>query len=64
MLSNPDLEQVCVVGSGLPQPMALIVLSAAARMKPESELKESIEQTLTQVNSHLESYEKVECAVV
>ncbi len=32
---NTDIEQVCVVGMGVPQPMALVVLSAAGKIKKQ-----------------------------
>ncbi|MCX7637351.1 MAG: AMP-binding protein [Cyclobacteriaceae bacterium] len=65
MLSrNPDIEQVCVVGMGVPQPMALVVLSAAGKAKSKDEITASLSQTLAEVNKHLETFERLETAVV
>jgi len=65
MLSkNPDIEQVCVVGMGVPQPMALVVLSAAGKAKSKEEITASLSQTLAEVNKKVEAYEKLETAVI
>jgi long-chain acyl-CoA synthetase len=62
--SNPDIEQVCVVGMGIPQPIALTVLSASAKAKARDALKESLKRTLEIVNQSLESFEHVKAAVI
>ena len=61
---NQDIEQVCVVGMGVPQPIALIVLSAAGKAKAKGELAKSLTATLAEVNTQLESYEKLQCMVI
>ena len=52
---NNYIEQVCVVGNGIPQPIALAVLSEDARNS--NDLKESISQTLHNVNKTLDKHE-------
>lgn len=64
LLTNPDIEQVCVVGNGIPQPIALTVLSAAAKSKAKELVIESIRKTIEEVNQMLESYEHVKAAVI
>ena len=64
LLTNSDIEQVCVVGMGIPQPLALTVLSAAGKAKSKQELTQSLAASLVEVNAGLESYEKLEKAVV
>ena len=64
LLANPDIDQVCVVGMGIPQPIALIVCSAAGKVKPKAALKESLRASLLQINQLMEDYEKLECAVI
>ncbi|MFM9838663.1 MAG: AMP-binding protein [Cyclobacteriaceae bacterium] len=64
LLGNADIEQVCVVGMGIPQPIALTVLSVVGKAKPKQELIQSLSASLTEVNAGLESYEKLEKAVV
>jgi len=64
LLANTDIEQVCVVGMGIPQPLALIVLSAAGKSKSKEAIIESLSASLKEVNAELESYEKLEKAVI
>ncbi|MBL0741618.1 AMP-binding protein [Chryseolinea lacunae] len=64
LLQNPDIDQACVVGMGIPQPIALINLSAAGKSKSKDAIRDSIAQTLEHVNPSLESYEKLEAAVI
>lgn len=64
IMANPDIEQACVVGMGIPQPIALIMLSPAGKGKSKDEIIKSLSSSLEQVNPTLESYEKLEKAVV
>lgn len=64
LLNNTDIEQVCVVGVGIPQPIALIILSASAKVKSKESVFESLSRILEQVNSNLEHYEKLEKVVI
>jgi long-chain acyl-CoA synthetase len=64
LAQNTDLEQVCVVGMGVPQPMALVVLSALGKSKTKEAVVDSISQTLSEINPSLESYETIEKAIV
>ncbi|NCF72370.1 MAG: AMP-binding protein [Gammaproteobacteria bacterium] len=57
--SNPLFEQVCVIGSGLPAPIAVVVLSDAAQHLPKSSVEESFLATLVDTNAHLESHERI-----
>jgi len=61
---NTDLEHICVVGTGIPQPIALVIPSETGKVKSQAELSASIEATLKEANQHLESYEKISKAVV
>lgn len=63
-LSNTMIEQICIVGMGVPQPMALVVLSALGKSKANQEIIESLSKTIQEVNLGLESYEYVEKAVI
>ncbi|NJN43145.1 MAG: AMP-binding protein [Flammeovirgaceae bacterium] len=62
--ANTDIDQVCVVGMGIPQPIALIVLSPAGKAKSKEQIIESLSKTLTEVNTKLENYEKLETGVI
>lgn len=59
-----DIENACVVGMGIPQPIALVVLSASAKQKTKEELISSISSVLRQLNTTLNSYEQIEKVVV
>lgn len=64
LLANEDIEQVCIVGMGIPQPIALTVLSATGKAKSKEALIQSLSSSLVQVNAGLESYEKLEKSVI
>ena len=64
MAQNADIEQVCVVGMGVPQPIALTVLTAGARQKSRDELIHSVDTTMKEINKHLESHEQLATAVI
>lgn len=61
---NPVLEQVCVVGAGLPQPIALVVLSDMGRNMDRQDVIDSLETTLKRVNPSFKSYEALTKAIV
>ena len=64
LLSNTDIEHVCVVGTGVPQPIALICLSGSGQKKTKDELVDSLSQTLNILNPSLEKYERLEKIVI
>lgn len=64
LLANTDIESVCVVGMGVPQPLALVVPSPAGLAKTREALSSSLTAILNEVNGKLESYEKIEKIVV
>ena len=61
---NYLIEQICIVGSSLPQPIGLLVLSIEARTKDREYLKESLAKTLELVNPQLEKHERIKKLVV
>ena len=62
--SNTDIEQACVVGMGVPQPLVLIVLSPLGKSKSKEEVTKSLVETMDIVNKELEAYEKLHAAVI
>ena len=63
--TNKNIEQVCVVGNGLPQPIALITLSEIGSNKEKSDLiVSSLTDTLQIVNLKLDSHERIHRVVV
>ena len=61
---NPNIEQLCVVGMGIPQPLALIVPSAEANEKFRPDLIENLINTINTINPTLEKHEKIEKIIV
>lgn len=64
LLHNTDIEQVCVVGMGIPQPIALIVLSAIGKTKAKNEIIKSLSDSIAEVNPTIEHYEHIKKAVI
>jgi long-chain acyl-CoA synthetase len=64
ILSNTDLEQVCVVGSGLPQPLAITTLSATGKKKTGEQIESSLKDTVRLVNASLDPHEKLYKVVI
>ena len=62
--SNKDIEQVCVVGDGLPQPIALITLSDIGEAKNTDDLAKSLQMTKNLVNSKINQHERLKNIVV
>src|SRR5690606_31169630 len=61
---NHFIEQICVLGRGLPQPVALVVLSELGRKKGRPEVELSLTATMNSVNEGLVDYERVRQVVV
>ena len=61
---NTDIEQICIVGTGIPQPIALITLSELGRAKSREDLCEGLIETVNEVNPHFEKHEKIEKVVI
>lgn len=61
---NAFIDQICVGGQQLPQPIALVVLSEIGRRAGRQVVNSSLEQTLSQLNPRLHGYERVRKVVV
>lgn len=61
---NNLIEQVCVVGQSLPQPIALVVLSDLGKSLDREVVTQSLASTLSELNPKLKSYERVQRVVV
>lgn len=64
VLKNQLVEQICVVGSSLPQPIGLLVLSVDGKTKDRNMLQQSLVETLQQVNRELEKHERLQKMIV
>ncbi|MBC3784034.1 AMP-binding protein [Spirosoma utsteinense] len=61
---NNHIEQVCVTGQQLPQPIALIVLSETARQTDRQTVAQGLQQTLDALNERVHNYERVRKLIV
>jgi len=64
LLVNENVEMTCVVGMGIPQPIALIILSASGKAKSKEELSQSLSTMFADLNPTLEPFERLEKAVI
>ena len=62
--ANKNIENVCVVGTGLAQPIALVVLSEYGQNCTAEDVAQSLATTLGVVNPKLETHEKIKSVVV
>jgi long-chain acyl-CoA synthetase len=61
---NTDIEQICVVGTGIPQPIALVTLSELGKIKTKEAITNSLIESVKAMNSLLEKHEKIEKVVI
>jgi long-chain acyl-CoA synthetase len=61
---NPNVEQVCVVGTGLPHPIALVTISEFGNSNSSFVFSNSLIDTIHQLNFQLEKHEEVKKVVV
>lgn len=64
LMSCDLVEQVCVVGMGIPQPLALVTLNELGRQQSREAINHALSVLLQQINAGLEEYEKLKKAVV
>lgn len=61
---NSFIEQICVIGEWLPQPVGLVVLSELAKGVDKAAIAEQLQATLDTINPTLKPYERVQKLVV
>ncbi|MEO1732668.1 MAG: AMP-binding protein [Pseudomonadota bacterium] len=65
LAENPYVEQICVMGYGMPQPVAVVVMSEEApAVAAMSKDNAGLAETLTATNNRLEAHEKLSHIVV
>lgn len=65
LAENPYIEQMCVMGYGLPQPVAVVVIAEkVSAMTSMSQLTTGLAETLKSINARLEAHQKVSHIVV
>ena len=63
-MENPIVEQVCVTGTNLPQPVALLVLSEEGQEQDKEEVEASLIKTFDSINANLESHQVMDRVVI
>ena len=61
---NGDIEQICIVGTGIPQPIALVTQSLIGSSKSIQEFSDSLWASVNEINPTLEKHEKIAKVVV
>lgn len=61
---NPYIEQICLVGMGIPQPILLVVPSEESKTVSKDELSENLINMMQNINPTLEKHEKIEKAII
>ena len=63
-MKNDYVEQVCVVGLGNPQPMALFNLSEIGQKENKQNVEESLLQSIAAVNEKRANFERISTAII
>jgi len=61
---NGDIEQICIVGTGIPQPIALVTQSQLGNAKNKQEFSNSLLASVQEINLKLEKHEKIAKVIV
>ena len=69
LLQNQNIEQVCVTGANLPQPIALMTLNeqsiaSSTTLEGKENITKSLRATVESVNSSLDKHENIACLVI
>ena len=69
LAAHPDVEACCLMGSGMPRPLAVVLLSADVRKRcADPQVRRSVEDSLAAVlealNRELEAHERIAAIVV
>ncbi|MEM6640465.1 MAG: AMP-dependent synthetase, partial [Pseudomonadota bacterium] len=64
LASNPIVEQVCVMGTGLRAPVGVVVLSPGAAELSEDDVAARLNDTLLKTNAELEGHERLAAVAV
>lgn len=64
LAQDPHAELICVIGTGLPHPIALVQLAEGAALQAREEVRSSLKETLDSINPHLESHATLDAILV
>ena len=59
-----EIEEICITGLGLTQPIGLVQLSDIGKSIERDELSEILDEKLAEINSDLENYKKISTIVI
>ena len=59
-----EIEEICITGLGLTQPIGLVQLSEIGKSLPKDEIKFFLEEKLAVINANLENYKKISTLVL
>lgn len=62
--SCPEIEQMCVLGLGLSQPVLMVSLSETADKQSKDEIEKTLENALVSANNELSGYKKVSTVII
>ena len=62
--TNTDVEQICLLGLGCDQPIALVNLSESGAKKPREEVMANLNATRESINKERPNYQKISTIVV
>ena len=62
--SNTMIEQLCLIGQGLPNNVMVVSLNDGAKKKSQSDVRGKLQKTLGKVNAELANYEKISHVLV
>ncbi len=62
--TNMDLEQICLMGAGLPQTVLLLQLSAQGKARDRQWLESELQRQTIKVNEDLETHARIACVIV
>ena len=64
LAKNDYIEQVCVVGLGIPQPIALLNLSPMGAAASKDDVESSLVETLAQLNATRANFERISTLII
>jgi len=64
LMKNDFVEQVCVVGLGIPQPIALVNLSEIGKAAEPSIVASSLKESIAELNAQRASFERISTIVL
>lgn len=62
--NNINVEQLCLIGTNLVQPVMLVALSEVGREKPHDTVKKELLEAIEEINPNLTKYEKISHVIV